>query len=553
MEAVRRWGPSAWALMLATVMLGPALGSGYVLSYDMVWVPDLALRPDFLGTGSGLPRAVPSDAVIAVLDEVVPGALLQKVVLLAALAGGGMGIDRWLLDRGVPARLAAVSFYVWNPFVVERLVIGHWPVLVAYATLPWVALLARRARDQDRLPGLLLVLVPLGSLSASAGLMTAAALLAFGLTRRRRFSLPALVLAANAPWLVAGLLHAGVATSDPDAAARFALQGEGWLPAPVTALSLGGIWNAEVVPATRDGALGIVALLALGALAVLGVRGWRHSTARRDQAALLGVWALGWGLAVLTWLVPDLVGWLAGNVPGGGLVRDGSRLLGLCAPSTAVLVAHGVQRVGQFFRGLTGDREQALFIATMLALLPVALMPDAGWGASGTLRAVDYPASYAATRSVVPEGGRVLLLPFSSYRAPAWNHGHKVLDPMGRFLSPDFVASDELVVSGEVLAGEDPRGDEVRAALAEPTAQRRAESLSDIGITTVVAERDAQGDAPEVAGEVLATGAFTVVALAGTDGDRPGSWWAWAMGGAWVAFAAPGILALSRLRRPRNR
>ena len=62
-----------WSLALALLLLGPALGPGYVLSYDMVWVPDLALRPDFLGLGSGLPRAVPSDAVVSVLDEVVPG------------------------------------------------------------------------------------------------------------------------------------------------------------------------------------------------------------------------------------------------------------------------------------------------------------------------------------------------------------------------------------------------------------------------------------------------------------------------------------------------
>ena len=50
-----------WSLVLATLMLGPALAPGYVLSYDMVWVPDLAVRTDTLGLGTGLPRAVPSD------------------------------------------------------------------------------------------------------------------------------------------------------------------------------------------------------------------------------------------------------------------------------------------------------------------------------------------------------------------------------------------------------------------------------------------------------------------------------------------------------------
>ncbi len=83
--------PAVWSLALALVLLGPALAPGYVLSYDMVWVPDLALRPDFLGLGSGLPRAVPSDAVVAVLDEVLPGMLLQKLVLVGMLTAGGSG------------------------------------------------------------------------------------------------------------------------------------------------------------------------------------------------------------------------------------------------------------------------------------------------------------------------------------------------------------------------------------------------------------------------------------------------------------------------------
>src|SRR3546814_6013260 len=80
--------------LLGSLLLGPALGRGYVLSYDMVWVPDLALRTDFLGVDSALPRAVPSDAVVSVLDELVPGMLLQKLVLLMGLVAAGAGAAR---------------------------------------------------------------------------------------------------------------------------------------------------------------------------------------------------------------------------------------------------------------------------------------------------------------------------------------------------------------------------------------------------------------------------------------------------------------------------
>ena len=230
----RRWGavPLLWSLALGLLLLGPALGAGYVLSYDMVWVPDLALRPDLLGVGSALPRAVPSDAVVAVLDQVVPGWLLQKVVLLAPLVAGGLGVARLLDGVGLAGRLTAISVYQWSPFVVERLLIGHWPVLIGYGVLPWVLLLAARWRRSGHLPPALLGVVVLGSLSVSAGLVTAVAVLVgvagpgrAGLGRAARALV--LVLAANAPWLVSGLLHADAGRYDPAAAALFALGDEG--------------------------------------------------------------------------------------------------------------------------------------------------------------------------------------------------------------------------------------------------------------------------------------------------------------------------------------
>ena len=89
------WLPVAWSCVLALLLLGPALGPGYVLSYDMVWVPDLDMRSDFLGLATSLPRVVPSDAVVAVLDSVVPGMVLQKVVLLGSLVAGGLGAAGW--------------------------------------------------------------------------------------------------------------------------------------------------------------------------------------------------------------------------------------------------------------------------------------------------------------------------------------------------------------------------------------------------------------------------------------------------------------------------
>ncbi len=119
----------AWPWVLAVLLLGPALAPGFVLTYDMVWVPDLSLTPDAVGVGPGLPRAVPSDAMLSVLDTVVGGMVWQKLVLVGALVSAGLGAMALTAGLGLPARCAA-----------------------AYGALPWLVLGARRHAREGRLP-----------------------------------------------------------------------------------------------------------------------------------------------------------------------------------------------------------------------------------------------------------------------------------------------------------------------------------------------------------------------------------------------------------------
>lgn len=548
--------PGIWSLVLTGLLLGPALGPGYVLSYDMVWVPDLALRGDFLGSSSGLPRAVPSDAVVAVLDGIVPGQLLQKLMLAGFLVAAGVGTAR--LVRPGPgatfARLVAVTLVTWNPFVVERLVIGHWPVLIAYGVLPWLVPAARRWREEGRPPPHLLLLAPLGSLSASAGLVTAAVVLAFAVDRRpRRWLGPvALLAAANAPWVAAGLLHAPTAVTDASGAAVFALAGEGSLPAPLAALTLGGIWNTEVVPASRTGFQAWVLLVFLIGLVAAGARSWWRHEPRRDAWGYVACWLAGFVIAVATWAVPDAVAWLVEAVPGAGLLRDGSRTLALCAPLLVLVAAEGARVV---WRQLTAPPVLRVTVGATLAVLPLALMPDVAWGIDGRLRPVDYPSSWATARDLVEDAhadtpGDVLLLPLTSYRQPAWLDGGKVLDPMGRYLTPDYVSGDDLVVSGVRVAGEDPRVVDVRAALALPTPQARADGLTALGIGYVVLEPDAIGPAPEVAGEVLLDEPDVRVTALGEARERETpTGWVVALTLAWLGFVGAALLGAAGLAR----
>ncbi|HEY1135522.1 MAG TPA: hypothetical protein VGE77_13190, partial [Nocardioides sp.] len=295
-------GLDALALLAAVLLLGPVLAPGLVLSYDMVWVHDLAVTAAGWGWTDGVPRAVPSDQVVALLDEVVPGQWLQKLVLLGALVGAGAGAHRLLRATpgvlGPAARVLATVLAVWNPYVVERLLIGHWPLLLAAAALPWSLLAGRRLAAQDGrgVPRWWPPLVAVGSLSASAGLLTtvAAVTLVGGVGRATRATwvrLGVVLLAANAPWVVAGAMAGSTTLAAPGsartAAEVFAAHGPDGVPVPVAVLGLGGIWNAQTVPASlvgvRSWAWAAMMLVALVTLVVVAVR----APARRREATFL--------------------------------------------------------------------------------------------------------------------------------------------------------------------------------------------------------------------------------------------------------------------------
>ena len=101
----------AWVALLSLLVIGPALLPGFVLSYDLVFTPQQVLLPGSIGVGSGLPRAVPQDAVVALVETVVPGMLVEKLVLLAIPLLAGTGMLRLL--RGTAAGVVGATLAMY--------------------------------------------------------------------------------------------------------------------------------------------------------------------------------------------------------------------------------------------------------------------------------------------------------------------------------------------------------------------------------------------------------------------------------------------------------
>lgn len=484
-----------WSVLLSALVMLPVLAPGYVLNLDMVFVPHQTLLLWNLGIGAGLPRSVPQDAVVSLLAGPLPGQILQKVFLVAAMVLAAAGAGR--LAGGARLRqVAAASLYVWSAYFAARLLMGHWGLLWAFALLPWVLLAARRARTGGAwLP--LAWLCGAGALVPTGGLLLAAAGLPLGIgpgsrvSVRSRWLAGAVVALLNAPWWLPALRSPVTELSDPLGLEVFGARADGPGGLLLSVLGGGGVWNAQATLGSRA-----TWFPALGALMVLGLAavGWRIWRRERGPEAL---WLTVLAVLGVTWA------WLSGvagdqswaqqvvsALPGGGLLRDGQKWSAYWVLAMALCAPRGLERLTR-----SADRSLRVFLGVALALFPLTLLPDLGWGGFGRLQPVSYPQPWHELRAELaasPAAGDVVSLPWAPFRRYDWNRDRVVLDPLPRYLTRTVVWNDRLPVTvrGQVVqvGGDDPRaaaiGREIQAG------RPLGPGLADLGVRWVVRQLD---------------------------------------------------------------
>ncbi len=591
-RARRARSAGAWPGLLAglglgVLALGPGLRRGFLLSYDMVTVPRQPFTAAMFGLAGGPPRAVPSDAVLAAASRVLPADIAQKLLLLTIFVLACSGAAALLRSEHWLARLAAGAYYAWNPFVAERLIIGQWALLLGYAGLPWVL----RAALRDPWPGggpaggarnalpwrwvgwLALAMLPAAVGGFAAIMITALVLLPAALfgqrARRPILAAAGLLLLASLPWLVPSLWHA--LSADPAGIGAFAARADTPFGSLGSLLMLGGLWNAQTVPAGYGGgwsALWLAAALAAlaGYVALAGPRAGRPPRwPGLGVAAVAGLIIAGIGI---TGPGRELLRAATGLWPGFSVLRDGQQFaaplalaeavgFGLAAAwairprpvrdarpaqqadaagdvrmAQAAHIAHETQQTqlthdarsaqhraqgsdearaaqgahGAHVHGDRGDhdagtgesRPDPLGIAIGIAasLLPVLLLPGLAWGAAGRLRPAWYPADWLAAARLInhsPAPGAALVLPWTAYRRPAWNHQETVLDPWSRLLGRTVIWNDGGLVGRIRLAPDDPQARRLTAAITGPGPLTR--TLSAAGVRFVIVDAGQAGPA----------------------------------------------------------
>ncbi len=488
----------------------------------------------------------------------MPGELVQKLVLVGIVLGAGWGVGHLLRDLPTLARAGGILLYCWNPYVHERLAIGHWALLVGYAALPWVAAGALRLRGSARGSGVVCLVAGLaaaGWASPTGGVLTV--LVALVLVRGWRTRLLVGVLGAwvNLPWIVPALLN-GADQLPPDAfgVEAFASRADTPWGVLVSVATFGGIWKEAVVPDAR----GVPLLAGVGAVVVLlAVAGlWlarRKPVLPVPAAVVLSLLPLS--LACLSAFEPTrpLLEWVVLHVPGGGLLRDSQKLV---MPWVLVAATGFASLLAQLQGRLARFGGHARWWLATTALLPVLALPSSAAGLSGFLTTSDYPEEWTQVRGVMEGEGiddddRVLVLPFSTYRRFDWTP-RTILDPAPRFFPGSMVTEDALAVESGTVGGESALSARVRSV---DDAEELAETLARAQVGWVLVHETSEevllpaGAQPVQVGERLSLYRLPGV----SDASSPSSRAAWYAGIDLVVLLSTllGILAAARVSRKR--
>ena len=488
-----------YALALSLLITAPLLAPGYLLLRDAVSTPRSYLSDAALGLTEAAPRALPQDFALALASHLIDGGLVVKVLLVGGLWAAGWGAaalaSAVLPQAGAAGQFVAATVAVWNPYVAERLLQGHWSLLLGYGALPWVAYTVLRLRAGE--PGYprlafwlaLAGLTPTGLLLAAAVALVCVA----GPGVRSRWMIggiaTALAALAALPWLVAAAAASSLATYQAvgvPGVAAFAARAEPGLGTLGSLAGLAGIWNAEAVPGSRSTLFAVAATAVLLAVVALGAPVAARARAAVPLLVLAAVavvvpalMATGPGLAA-TQAVVELL-------PGLGVLRDAQKWVALAMPGYTLAAAGAVVTV-------TTKRPavKPAVAAAACCVAVVAVLPDLAWGVWGRVTPVRYPAGWTAVAEQINADPRpVAVLPADSMRLFSWSGPAPVLDPLPRWVRADVLTTGDLTISGDTVLGEGGRARAVQNLLLEGA---DAAELAGAGIGWVVLESGSAGE-----------------------------------------------------------
>lgn len=449
---------------ISLLIMLPLWRPGYVLTMDAVFVPHYRFAV------AAVPHEQALSTLLAVLNLVLPGDVIEKLLFTAILVLAGLGMHRLVAVKNPTIRYVAGLAAVFNPFVYDRMMYGQWTVLLGYALLPWLLTSLKAAQAAPGVwPALRIavwwtivtvVSLPMGLIAATAIaiVLLCHGFLASGTSPRSTLRLAALIagwwVLLNAYWVIAELLSpaasaARAAQFSPLELSAFATQGDPVWGSVLTVLGGYGFWAEgstrfvdmrEVLPYWP---LEAVALPVLAALA-LGVSLRRRERSFTFALALLLLVATVLGIGLASPITGALTRFLYDHLALYRGLRDTQKWDALVLVAGITLAVQGLDIA--LGRLAAVRRRTATALTGACLLLPVLFAPALFWGFAGQLHPVEYPASWSSANERLgadPNHGVALFLPWHEYLRFPFT-GRVIANPARSFFDVPVIQGDNM-------------------------------------------------------------------------------------------------------------
>lgn len=446
-------------LILPLIALGPTLKHGYILQYDMVFVPHPSI--DWMGfhTGNALYSNLPIQGLMQILGHIFPMDIVQKCILWGILFGASASIYFTTSPRSRIARLLGGIAYAYNPFTFDRLMAGQWLFLAGYALLPLLLytfiktfrIISKKHMLHAALVWTMMILLSPHFLAIGCVLFLAVAFTYIRSLHAAGAALGILVATAllNLWWLIpsytgTNITHGFTASdfyvfaSKPDA--QYGI----WF----TLLSMQGFWHVSWQNIRNFMILWPIIVILWLIPVFSGIAMSLHASQkdRKWTGALIlaGLIGLIFAVGPMSWVGPFNV-WVYSHIPGMTGLRESQKLLCLLVLAYSIFFVHGITVIDAIKKNFV--LRAGLYIITATITLCVA--SPFFWGARGQMHVSQYSPGWRQLELALASDAtaKVLILPWSIYI------DHSFIGQLTANPAPAYFASRQISSNRAELAG----------------------------------------------------------------------------------------------------
>lgn len=482
-------------LLLSLIIVGPLLQRGYILHYDMIFVPHSSFDWEGLKNGSILANSIPATYILKFFQLFLPGDIIQKIILVAILFFTACSMYFILPVKSRFAKFFGGLFYVLNPFVYDRFIAGHWLFLIGYALTPVVFYYFLRFYKRPSVKILIFTsllwgivsvfsihhLVILGIPFLILGLFFVRSLKEFLLAT----GMVATVLVLNCWWLIPSL---------------------GSLPETIGQFDLSHFYVFDTLPDQKHGLL----------MNMLGMYGFWHKGWALSKEAI-PLWPFFWFLSILPFLygvgymlvqkgkdkkiflglslivvvslfiaagpsayTVSVNSWLYTHIPGFSGLREFQKVLSLLIFVYAYIGAIGLDK---FF---SDKKKNFRIVVLALLILSLAIYNIKFFSVGNELKTVDYPKVwYVQAEREKTKNSKILALPWELYIEESFV-SKLVANPTKTFFGPRVIQSRDMKVKGVDTKEKDPVSKNILAILDSKDSNVWLEVMRKLDIKTIV-------------------------------------------------------------------